>query len=258
MNCFVLRVLVLLAVLLASTPGVAAERLLIAAAADLKFCMDEIVVAFRTRYPDAVVETAYGASGNLSTQIAQGAPYDVFFSADIAFPAALVTSGNAMGPIHRHALGRIVLWSQRHDASALTIDDLVDARFRRIAIANPRHAPYGMRAAEALRARKIWDAVESKLVYGENVAQTAQFVQSGNADIGIIALSLALHPEFGAKGSYALIDDSLHTPLDQGFVVTAHGNGKPLAHAFATFAEAPEARAIMRRYGFALPDDAAP
>lgn len=256
MHRVVLHLVVLFACLLGSSAAAGAQRLFIAAAADLEFCMDEIVGAFKAAHPDASIETVYGSSGNLSTQIAQGAPYDVFFSADIAFADRLVEVGKARAPVHRYAIGRIVLWSPRIDVGPLTIDDLADPRFGRIAIANPRHAPYGMRAVEALRARKVWDAVESKLVYGENIAQTAQFVQSGNADIGIIALSLALHPSLSSKGRYALIDDNLHEPLEQGFVITARGAAHPLAHAFVAYVDAPAARDIMRRHGFTLPAEA--
>ena len=152
-----------------------------------------------------------------------------------------------------YAVGRIVLWSNTRDARALRLQDLADPALGRIAIANPRHAPYGKRAEEALRAAGVWDAVQPRLVQGENIAQTAQFVQTGNAAVGIIALSLALNPTLAAQGGYHLIDASLHEPLEQGFMLTRAAAGKPLAGAFAEFIGSESARALLRRYGFELP-----
>jgi molybdate transport system substrate-binding protein len=148
------------------------------------------------------------------------------------------------------------LWSASLDASRLKLEDLSNPALGRIAIANPRHAPYGRRAEEALRARGVWDKVQGRLVYGENIAQTAQYVQSGNARVGLIALSLALNPELAGKGGYALVPDTLHRPLEQGFVITRRAAGNALARGFAEFMGQQEARAIMARYGFKLPGEA--
>jgi len=137
----------------------------------------------------------------------------------------------------------------------MTLADLADPAIRKIAIANPKHAPYGKRAEEALKAAGVWEKMQAKLVYGENVAQAAQFVQTGNAQAGIIALSLALGPELAKRGSYALIPDKLHQPLEQGFIVTRRAAGNPLAQAFASFMTGQEARAVMTRYGFVLPGE---
>ncbi len=233
----------------------AEEKLTIAAAADLKFALDEIVVLFKSTHPAAEIETIYGSSGNFSTQIRQGAPYDLYFSADIAYPRALNAEGLGASEVQTYGVGRIVLWSQSRDAGRITLADLADPSIQKIAIANPQHAPYGKRAEEALRAAGVWEKVESKLVYGENIAQTAQYVQSGNAQVGIIALSLALSPELARQGSYALISDKLHQPLEQGFIITRRAAGNPLAREFAWFFAGKEARAIMTRYGFALPGE---
>ena len=236
--------------------GVAhAEKITVAAAADLKFAMDEIAVAFKKANPADVVEIIYGSSGKFYTQIRQGAPYDLFFSADIEFPRELAKAGFAASAVLPYAVGRIVLWSPSVDASKLTLDDLADPKFSRIAIANPRHAPYGKRAEEALRARGLWEKVERKLVYGENIAHTAQFVQTGNAEVGIIALSLAMSPELAAKGAYYLIPDKLHQPLEQGFIITKRAEGNGLAKRFADTISSPAARSIMTRYGFVLPGE---
>ncbi|MBL8201489.1 MAG: molybdate ABC transporter substrate-binding protein [Chromatiales bacterium] len=236
----------------------ATGSLRIAAAADLKFAMDEIAATFRQSHPDARVEVIYGSSGNFKAQIQQGAPFDLFFSADIAFPRELREAGLAASEVRPYATGRIVLWSGQTDASKLTLADLTSADYRKIAIANPTHAPYGKRAEEALRASGVWGKVEPRLVYGENIAQTAQFVQSGNAQIGIIALSLALNPELAGKGGmagYYLIPDALHEPLEQGFIITRRAAGNPLARDFADFMDSTAARATMVRYGFVLPGE---
>jgi molybdate transport system substrate-binding protein len=150
-------------------------------------------------------------------------------------------------------VGRIVLWSARLDASKMTLESLTDPKITRIAIANPKHAPYGRRAEEALRASGLWEKIEPKLVFGENIAHTAQFVQTGNAQVGIIALSLALNPELARQGAYYLIPDHLHEPLEQGFIITQRAAGNELAQRFAAYMGSPAARAIMVRYGFVLP-----
>ena len=233
-----------------------AEKITIAAAADLKFAIDEIAAAFRKANAGDDVEVVYGSSGKFNTQIQQGAPYDLFFSADIAFPRELAKAGLAASEVKPYAVGRIVLWSASMDASKMTLDSLADPKISRIAIANPRHAPYGKRAEEALRASRLWDKVEPRLVYGENIANTAQFVQTGNAQVGIIALSLAISPELAGKGGYWLIPDHLHQPLEQGFVLTRRAEGSALAKRFADYMSSTPARAVMTKYGFVLPGEA--
>jgi molybdate transport system substrate-binding protein len=234
----------------------AGEKITIAAAADLKFALDEIVALFGKAHPADQVETVYGSSGKFQTQIRQGAPFDLYFSADIAYPRALKAEGFAASEVQPYALGRIVLWSPSRDAGKMTLADLADPAIKKIAIANPKHAPYGKRAEEALKTAGVWEKVEGKLVYGENVAQAVQFVQTGNAQAGIVALSLALSPELAKQGGYALIPDTLHRPLEQGFIVIKRAAGNPLAQAFARFMADREARAVMVRYGFVLPGEA--
>jgi molybdate transport system substrate-binding protein len=249
------RVLFFVCLFIAGQTAHAGEKITIAAAADLKFALDEIVVLFEKAHPADRVETIYGSSGKFQTQIRQGAPFDLYFSADIAYPRALKEEGFAASEVQPYAVGRIVLWSPSRDAARMTIAGLADSSIRKIAIANPKHAPYGKRAEEALKAAGVWGKVEGKLVYGENVAQAAQFVQTGNAQAGIVALSLALSPELARQGSYALISDTLHQPLEQGFIVTKRAADNPLARAFARFMAGQEARAVMTRYGFVLPGE---
>lgn len=252
---FVARVLISICLFVVGQTAHAEEKITIAAAADLKFALDEIVVLFKSTHPAAQIETIYGSSGKFSTQIRQGAPYDLYFSADITYPRALKTEGFSTSEVQPYAVGRIVLWSPSRDAGKMTLADLADSSIRKIAIANPQHAPYGKRAEEALKAAGIWEKIKSKLVYGENVAQAMQFVQSGNAQVGIIALSLALSPELAKQGSYALIPDKLHEPLEQGFIITKRAAANPLAREFARFMAGKEARTSMTRYGFALPGE---
>ena len=143
------------------------------------------------------------------------------------------------------------------DATKMTLASLIDPKITRIAIANPKHAPYGRRAEEALRSAGLWEKLESKLVYGENIAHTAQFVQTGNAQVGIIALSLAVNPELAGKGGYFLISDNLHQPLEQGFIITKRAEDNALARRFADYMGSKPARAVMTKYGFVLPGEVA-
>lgn len=234
-------------------PAMAMEKITLAAASDLTFALNEIVTLYKKNHLGVQVETIYGSSGKIYTQIQQGAPYDLYFSADIAYPRDLKAKGMAGSDVYRYALGRIVLWSSSRNASKMTLKDLLVPGIQKIAIANPKHAPYGKRAVESLKAAGVWPKVESKLVYGENVSQAAQFVQSGNAQVGIIALSLALNPQLAKHGNYALIPNNLHQPLEQGFVVTKRAAKNPTAHNFATFMLSKEAKTILTHYGFVLP-----
>lgn len=250
---FIKALFVACSLLLATTAH--AEKITVAAAADLKFAMDEIVTGFNKSHSGNQVEVIYGSSGKFHTQILQGAPYDLFFSADIGYPRELAKKGLAASDVIPYAVGRIVLWSNSLDASKMTLASLIDPKIAKIAIANPKHAPYGKRAEEALRATGLWDKVQGKLVFGENISHTAQFVQTGNAQIGIIALSLALNPELSQKGGYYLIPDTLHQPLEQGYVITKRGADKPLAKQFAQYMTSKETRRIMTKYGFVLPGE---
>lgn len=232
-----------------------AEKITIAAAADLKFAMDEIISGFNKNHSGNEVQVVYGSSGKFHTQIQQGAPYDLYFSADIGYPRELAKQGLAASDVKPYAVGRIVLWSSEMDATKMSLASLTDSKITKIAIANPKHAPYGKRAEEALRSAGLWDKVQSKLVFGENISQTAQYVMSGNARVGIIALSLVLNPELSKKGGYYLIPDTMHNPLEQGFIITKRGVHKPLAKQFAEYMGSKQVRAIMTKYGFVLPGE---
>lgn len=244
-----------IACLLFVTGTAHAEKITVAAAADLKFAMDEIVTGFKKSHTGAELDVIYGSSGKFHTQIQQGAPYDLFFSADINYPRELAKKGMAASEVKPYAVGRVVLWSNSMDATKMTLASLTDPKIARIAIANPKHAPYGKRAEEALKASGLWDKLQPKFVFGENIAHTAQFVQTGNAQVGIIALSLAVNPELAKKGGYYLIPDKLHNPLEQGYIITKQGAAKPLAKQFADYMGSKPARSIMTKYGFVLPGE---
>jgi molybdate transport system substrate-binding protein len=226
----------------------------IAAASDLKFCLDLLVADYRTGAPDDTILVTYGSSGKMFTQLQQGAPFDIYFSADIEYTRKLVEAGFAAGQPSLYAVGRIVLWSGSEDASRLTLQELAANRFSKIAIANPLHAPYGKRAEEALKNAGVYPLVASCLVFGENIAQAAQFVQSGNAPIGILALSLVKAPAFAGK-PYYLIPADLHQPLEQGLVIMKRAKNNDLAKDFVTYLFTKKARTIFTRYGFTLPGD---
>ena len=228
------------------------RHITLAAAADLHYAMDHVIAAYRHDHPTDSIDVVYGASGQLLTQIEQGAPFELFFSADSDYPKQLAAHGNAGGQPVPYAVGRIVLWSASIDMHGVQVADLVQPRFGRIAIANPQHAPYGKRAEQALRSAGIWDQLQPRLVYGENIAQTAQFAQSGNAQVGIIAQSLALDPAM-AKGTYAPVPPTAYEPLLQSFVLTKRGADNALAQDFARYMQSAATRAILARYGFTLP-----
>lgn len=232
-----------------------AESLTIVAASDLKFAMAELVDMFRADRPGDKIEVIYGSSGKFATQIQHGAPFDMYFSADIAYPRELERKGLVAGEVRPYAIGRIVLWSLDPALAKTPLKDLPATSIRRFAIANTQHAPYGMRAREALEHQGAWEAMRPRLVMGENIAHAAQFVESGAAEAGIVALALVLSPTMADKGAWTLIPAEWHQPLEQGFAITRRAAGNKLAAAFAEFMDGEPARKVMRRYGFALPGE---
>jgi len=225
----------------------------VAAAADLHYAMDSLVAVFARQQPQVRVEVTYGSSGKFYEQIRQGAPFEVFFSADANYPRRLQTEGlTAAAPVP-YATGQIVLWSKTLDPVPQGLRTLLDPRVRKIAIANPAHAPYGERAAEALRHYQLYDKVKDRLVMGENIAQAANYAATGAADAGIIALALALSPELQAQGRYFLIPQEAYTPLEQSFVVLKGAAQHPATGQFAAFITSAPAREVLQAYGFTLP-----
>lgn len=247
------RFLACIAALLVSLPAVAAE-LYVAAAADLVYCLNDINAAFRKTHPNADIRVSTGSSGNFHKQIENGAPFDVFLSADLEYPQALVKAGKADGStLFRYAVGRIALWTNNPKVDISTgVKILASPAIKRVAIANPAHAPYGKAAQSALVHERVWATVVPKLVMGDNIAQTALFVQTGNADAGIVALSLLKSPTLAGVGRYVLVPSNIYPRLEQGAVVTKKGQSNPLAKDYINFLRTSQARAIFDRYGFLL------
>lgn len=227
----------------------------IAAASDLVFCLEALHAEFRREYPDTRLQVSTGSSGNFFAQIRQGAPYDVFLSADLRYPRELIAAGAAeSSSLTLYAIGRLVLWTTQPGLDAVELATVVrDARVRRFAIANPTHAPYGRAACEALERAGAWREAQPKLVFGDNIAQTAQFVQKGGAEAGLVALSLVLAPNLQGVGRWVEVPEDWHSPLEQGAVLTIRGAGNPAARAYLEFLRSPAARQIFHRYGFRLP-----
>lgn len=229
-----------------------AEKMTIAAASDLKFALDEIHTEYKKAHPNDQINIIYGSSGKFSQQIENGAPFDLFFSASKDYPNDLMKKGFAATEPQLYALGRIVLWSAKYDASKLTLKDLTNQSYRKVAIASPDHAPYGVRAMEALKHEGVWEALQSKMVIGENIAHTAQLIDTGAAEIGIIAYSLALNPQLSTKGHYYLIPKAMHQPLEQAYIITKQGKDNAAAQRFADYMSNPKAHEIMVKYGFVV------
>ena len=246
MKCFA----ALLGLLLLVT-GARGAELRIAAASDLKFALDEIIASFTNAGNRSLAsKPSYGASGNLFAQIQNGAPFDLFLSADTNYPHRLIEAGHATN-FFLYAEGHLALWapnSSRISVERLGLKALLDPSVRKIAIANPTHAPYGRAAVAALKEAGLYDRLTNSLILGENVAQAAQFVQSGGADAGIIALSLVRAPAMRDKGKYFEIPSE----IPQGGVVVLRGENRAAAEAFREFLVSPPARAVLARYGLAL------
>jgi molybdate transport system substrate-binding protein len=255
MSCLLRKLLVVTVFVLVAPLLARSAEVHVAAAADLKFALDEIVSGYKKDHPGDTIQVTYGSSGKFYTQIQQGAPYDLYFSADISYPRELVRLGMAASDVRSYAFGRLVIWSSTMDATKMTLANLTDPKITKIAIANPKHAPYGKRAEEALRSAGIWEKVQPKLVFGENISQAAQYVLTGNAQVGIIALSLVLTPELSKKGGYYLIPDNMYNSLEQGCIVTKRGANNPLAKKFAEYMGSKQARGVMTKYGFVLPGE---
>jgi molybdate transport system substrate-binding protein len=239
--------------------GAAPAELRIAAASDLKFALDELASEFQTRHPDIRVRTSYGSSGNFYAQLQNRAPFDLYFSADIEYPRKLADAGLALdSDVFLYAIGRIVVWAPSGsaiDVETLGIRSLAAPTVKKIAIANPRHAPYGVAALAAMKSLKIHDEVAPRLVYGENIAQTAQFVQSGAADIGVLALSLAVAPQMRDSGRYWEIPPEAYPRMNQGGIILNWTKEPAAARAFRNFVLDQHGREVLKRYGFFLPEE---
>jgi molybdate transport system substrate-binding protein len=236
----------------------AADReISVAAAADLSVALQEVATAYEKR-TGVVVKLSFGASGALTQQIQNGAPFDVFFSADMDYPRQLISGGHAdAATLDRYAMGRLVLWVPQDsplDVEHKGIEVLLDPSVKKIAVANPQHAPYGRAAFATLKHYGLDQKVADKLVVGENIAQAAQFVESGNAQAGFVALAHAASPAMQGKGKYWVVPADAYPQLDQGVVLISPSAHQQDAVAFLEYVRSVDFAAVLRRYGFTSPE----
>jgi len=248
------------AVMLLVAGRAGAQEIRVAAAADLRSALGELAGQFE-KQAGTKVNVTYGSSGNFFTQIQNGAPFDLFFSADLEYPRKLEVTGLAeTGTLYKYACGRIVIWTRRDapiDVASQGWNALLSPTVQKIAIANPAHAPYGQAAVAALKKAGIFDQVKSKLVFGENISQAAQFVQFGNAQAGIVALSLALSPSM-QDGKQWEIPTDMHPAIEQSAILLKSAPNKSQARAFLKYVKSAEARATLEKFGFTMPEVTAP
>ena len=233
-----------------------AEEITIAAASNLNFAFREIATEYEKASGDQVRLT-FGSSGNFYAQIQNGAPFDLFFSADIEYPQKLEEAGLTVpGSLYQYAIGRIVLWTGHESRIDVTkgIEALREPTVKKVAIANPKHAPYGRAAVAAMEYFKVYDQVKDKLILGENISQAAQFIESGACDIGIIALSLAVTPAMKSKGMYWEIPAGAHQPLEQAVVILKSSKQQESAKQFIAYIKGVQGQEIMKRNGFTQPN----
>ena len=239
----------------AAAPSGAVQTVRVAAAADLKFVLDEVAARLARQQPSIRIKATYGSSGSMHAQLRQRAPFDVYLSADVEYPRDLVAHGiGSDRDLFTYALGRIVVWVPRQSKLAIESQGLRALQnASRVAIANPRHAPYGKAAEAALRQVGVWASVSRKVVLGENVAQAAQFVQSGAADAGIIAKSLALAPAMRSAGRHWEIPESAYAPLRQGGLILPWAVSRDAAVRVRDYLLSDAGRQLLAAHGFSLP-----
>jgi len=232
-----------------------AAELTIAAAADLSSALPEIAQRYEKR-SGVKLRLSFGASGALTQQIQNGAPFDLFFSADMDYPRQLIASGTAdSATLYQYAVGRLVLWTPANsplDPQHQGMKALLDPSVQKIAIANPEHAPYGRAAVAALKQSGIYDQIKDRLVLGENVSQAAQFVESGNAQAGFVALAHAAAPTMEGKGKYWIVPPDTYPPLAQGVIVVSRSQRKKEAKDFLEYLQSPEISQLLVKYGFTI------
>ncbi len=232
------------------------RELLVAGAADLSSALQDIADRYQKR-TGITLKLSFGASGALTQQIQNGAPFDLFFSADMDYPHRLIAAGDAEADsLYEYAIGKLVLWVPADsplDLNQKGMNTLLDASVHKIAIANPEHAPYGRAAVAALKHAGLYDRVSDRLVLGENVSQAAQFAESGNAQVGFVALAHAAAPSMQGKGKYWIVPAEDYPPLAQGVVIVSHSQHEKEAAEFLAFIKSKEIQDLLRKYGFEVP-----
>lgn len=232
------------------------KKTTIAVAANLKPAMDSIITLFKIQNPEKEIQVIYGSSGKFYEQILHNAPFDIFFSADMNYPEQLRKKNIAVSVVKTYAVGRLALWSKKINPAQLQMNSLLLESIKKIAVANPVTAPYGARAIESITYFKFYDKVKNKLVYGENIAQTAQFVSLGAADLGMLALSECLSPNMKKEGgNYWIVPEESHQPLKQGCILLHHGKENILAKEFLEFFSSASVVKILQSYGYSVPKE---
>ncbi len=230
------------------------RTLTVAAAADLKFALDEAIRQFKSESAGIDVQAIYGSSGNFYTQITNNAPFDVFMSADMEYPRKLEKDGLAIdGSEFEYAVGRLVIWARNDsplDVERLGMQALLDPSIRKISIANPEHAPYGRAAVSAMQTSRVYDPVKDKFVLGENVTQALEFIDTGTAQVGIVAMSLASAPPVKSRGKYFEIPLNSYPRMNQAGVILKRVRDRDAAGQFRSFVLSPACQAIFKRFGF--------
>jgi molybdate transport system substrate-binding protein len=246
------RIIISVAILLV-TLSVSAQKVNVAAAANLRYVLEEIKTAYVKQNPKAKVNLTFGASGMLVQQIQNGANFDFFMAADNEFPLKLKDKGLTSGTMSTYAFGKLAIYSISLNVDKLGLNALNDGSVKKVAIANPETAPYGERAIELLKSKKLYDGLKSKIVLGENISQTAQFAFTGNAEIGFIALSLALAPDMAGKGDFYVVPQSLYKPIEQACILIKTTVLNTEAAKFKKFVLSPATKAIWEKWGYSVP-----
>ena len=229
-----------------------AQEITVAAAADLQFAMQDVAGRFE-KQTGKTVKLIYGSSGNFFQQIQNGAPFDMFFSANLDYPKKLeATRLTEPGSYYQYARGKIVIWVRNESKLDLSssMQVLLDPSVKKIAVANPQHAPYGQAAVAAMQNEKLYEKVKDKFVLGENISQTASFVVSGSADVGIVALSLALSPNMKGQGRYAEVPANEYPPIEQACVILSSSKNREIAQQFLSFFKTSAIADLLKTYGF--------
>jgi len=245
--------LIISLVLLLTVVNIQAQQVNVAAAANLRYVLEEIKIAYTKQHPKAKVNLTFGSSGTLVQQVLNGASFDFFMAADNEFPVKLKDKGITIGPVTTYAYGKLAIYSTTLDVEHKGLDALLDPSVKKIAIANPETAPYGERSVELLTKKGIYDELKPKIVIGDNISQAAQYAFTGNAEIGFIALSLALGPDMEGKGSCYIIPREFYPPVEQACILIKTTVLNTEAVKFRKYILSADTRPIWEKYGYDVP-----
>lgn len=246
------RIIISLAIVMA-TLSASAQKVNVAAAANLRYVLEQIKTAYIKKYPHAKVNLTFGSSGTLVQQITNGAAFDFFMAADNEFPVKLKDKGLTVGPISNYAYGKLALYSTSQPVDKKGLESLKYADIKKIAIANPETAPYGERAVELLKSLKLYDGLKSKIVIAENISAAAQYAFTGNTELGFVALSLALAPDMDGKGNYYIVPAKYYKPIEQACVLIRTPTYNTEAARFKKYILSSETKAIWEKWGYETP-----